>query len=248
MNYLTFRMLKNLPVCKITVLVALLWMPVTKAAAQFSAGIKAGFTLNQPDKAPGVTYSEYLPAGGFAAGFSFQYDLDEHLAIYAEPGFFQKNVSYQRTKNYAATWERNNNTYLQLPVMLQYRYPLGKKLDAFAQAGVFAGWWAFKSKKGAIPNIYDLTDGTTPDGTPSSYFRMAAYKEQNAFEPNKDQRFDFGGVGGIGANWLYKDGYRIALEIRYSHSLNSYQKEYMKDQTLRSHQTAAVMIGWMKDL
>ncbi|NML21628.1 PorT family protein [Pseudoflavitalea sp. G-6-1-2] len=241
-------MLKNLSVCKFTVLVCLLWMPAMKATAQFSAGITAGFTLSQPDKAPGVIYSEYLPAGGFAAGFSFQYNLDARLAIYAEPGVFQKNISYRRTKNYSATWEKNSNTYLQLPVMLQYRYPLGKKLDAFAQAGAYAGWWAFKSKKGAIPNIYDLTDGTAPDGTPSSYFRMAEYSENNAFESKKDQRFDFGAVGGIGANWLYKDGYRLSVEIRYSYSLNSYQKEYMENQQLHSHRTAAVMIGWMKDL
>ena len=248
MNYLTFRMLKILSVCKTPVLVCLLSVPVLQAEAQFSAGVKAGFTLNQPDKAPGVPYSKYLPAGGFAAGFSFQYDLNERLAIVAEPGFMQKNISFQRTKNYSATWERTNNSYLQLPVMIQFRHQSGKKLGLFAQAGPYAGWWILKSKKGAIPNIYDLFEAPASDGTSGSYFRMAPYSEKNAFESGKDQRIDIGAAAGIGATWKYREGYRFLLELRYNHSFNSYQKKYMENEELRSHRTAALMLGWMKDL
>jgi hypothetical protein len=218
------------------------------AAAQWSAGVAAGFTLSQPDKDPGQAYSKYLPAGGLSIGIPIQYNLNKNWGLRAEPGLFQKNISMERTGNYSGTWEKRYNSYVQLPLMLQYRTSGDHKFSGFAQAGLFTGWWMAGRQEGAIPNIYDLTDQPDPDGGSTSYFRIKEYNEKYDFDSRKDQRVDLGAVAGIGLNYQYNSRYQFYLELRYSQSFNSYEKKYMTAQQRPVHQTAAAMLGCMMNL
>lgn len=215
--------------------------------AQFSVGVSAGFTLNQPDKDPGMAWSQNLPAGGFAIGIPVQYDLGKHLALRAEPGVFQKNVSMERTHDYSGTWEKRYNNYLQLPIMVQYRTGT-RKLSGFLQAGFYAGYWISSRQEGAIPDIYDLIDQPNPDGTSISYFRIKQYNKKYSFNDVKDQRFDAGVLTGIGLNYHYNSKFTFYLELRYIQSFNSYEKEYMAPQQPPVHQTGASMLGCMMNL
>ena len=218
------------------------------SVAQWSAGVSAGFTLNQPGKEPGQAYSKYLPAGGFALGIPVQYDLNSHWGLRAEPGLFQKNISFERTGNYEGTWEKRYNSYLQLPLMLQYRTGRVYKFSGFAQAGLYAGWWASGRQEGAVPDIYDLVDEPDPDGGSTSYFRIKEYDHSYDFDGGKDQRTDLGAVAGIGVNYRYNSRFNFYLELRYSQSFNSYEKGNNSSGQKPVHQSAAAMLGCMMNL
>lgn len=215
--------------------------------AQLSVGVSAGFTLSQPDKEPGMAYSRCLPAGGFAIGIPIQYDPGKHLALRAEPGIYQMNTSMERTGDYAGTWEKRYNNYIQLPLMLQYRTG-GRKFSGFAQAGLSAGYWISSRQEGAVPDIYDLVDQPNSNGGSTSYFRYKKYNEKYAFDSRKDQRFSIAAVAGLGLNYHYNQQFRFYLELRYSQGLNSYEKAYMANGQRPLLQTSAAMLGCMMNL
>lgn len=216
--------------------------------AQFSAGISAGFTATQSDKDPKQAYAQYLPAGGFAIGIPLQYELSKRWAIRAEPGLFQKNISFERTGSYAGSWDKRYNSYVQLPLMVQYRTGEWRKFSGFAQVGLSAGYLVAARQEGAAPDIYDLIDTQNPDGTHTSWFRIKEYNGKYTFDSKKDQRFDIGAVAALGLNYHYNHRYTFYLEFRYSQSFNSYEKEYMNLQERPKYLTGTAMIGCMMQL
>ncbi|WP_127128110.1 porin family protein [Pseudoflavitalea rhizosphaerae] len=218
------------------------------SVGQWSAGVSAGFTLNQPGRAPGQAYSKYLPAGGFALGIPVQYNLTEHWGLRAEPGLLQKNISFERTNNYSGTWEKRYNNYLQLPLMLQYRTGGDHKFSGFMQTGLYAGSWISGRQQGAVPDIYDLIDEPDPGGGSTSYFRIKTYNHKYEFDSEKDQRIDWGAVAGIGLNYQFNSQVHFYLELRYSQPFTSYEKEPITGQQKPVHQTAAAMLGCLMNL
>lgn len=217
------------------------------SAAQWSGGIALGVSVSQPGKAPQQAYASYLPAGGYWISVPVQYELSKHWGVRSELSLVHKNISMERTGAYSGTWEKRYNNYLQLPLMAQYKTG-GKKITAYAQAGLFAGYWMSARVQGAVPDIYDLIDEPNPNGGSTSYFRIKQYNNKYSFDSKKDQRFDVGAIGGIGVNYLYKEKYRFFLEARYSQSFNSYEKKYMEGQQRAVHQTAGLMLGCITNL
>ena len=216
--------------------------------AQLSAGVAAGFTLNNPSKEPGQSFTKFLSAGGFSVSIPVQYDLSKHWSARTELSYVQKNISMERTGNYSGTWEKRYNNYLQLPLMAHYRTGEWRKLSAYLQAGLFAGYWISSRQQGAAPDIYDLIDQPNGTGGSTSYFRIKQYDEKYSFDSRKDQRFDAGAIGGIGLNYHYNTRFRFFLEARYSQSFNSYEKDYMQGLQRSKHQTASAMLGCMMNL
>ena len=69
------------------------------------------------------------------------------------------------------------------------------------------------------------------------------FDESYAFMTKKDRRFEFGGIAGVGLQYMPNKKYVISLEGRYSPSLTDQQKAYSEDQTPRYNDTYSVLMG-----
>ncbi|MBQ6209347.1 MAG: PorT family protein [Prevotella sp.] len=157
-------------------------------------------------------------------GVMGQYDVNDWLGIRADLNWTMKNHRQYRTM--VSTDYETQNSYIQLPVMASFSFG-GQKIRGFLNAGVYGGYWLIS---------YDY--GTLLD---------QKYRYINDFEGKRDQRFDFGCVGGVGLEWRFKyknkDWAWQIFETRIYYSTKSIQKDYMKIKDPRYNTTIALQSG-----
>lgn len=157
-------------------------------------------------------------------GIMGQYDVNDWLGIRADLNWTMKNHRQYRTmisKDY-----ETQNSYIQLPVMASFSFG-GQKLRGFINAGFYTGYWLVSEDYGTVNNN--------------------KYIYTNDFEGKRDQRIDFGCVGGVGLEWRFKiknkDWAWQILETRLYYSTKSIQKDYMKIKDPRYNTTIALQSG-----
>ncbi|MFM7856915.1 MAG: hypothetical protein ACKO96_34560, partial [Flammeovirgaceae bacterium] len=90
-----------------------------------------------------------------------QYQLWPHVALATGIGWGQKNYQWQRSDYYEGTYLRYRNTFLQLPLLVQFSVPLvprWSRLQAFAEGGVVAQHWQKKEAAYRLPSIVDINN------------------------------------------------------------------------------------------
>jgi hypothetical protein len=105
--------------------------------------------------------TEYKPIGGYAYGVAVQYQLWPHVALATGIGWGQKNYQWQRTDYYEGTYTRYRNTFLQVPLLVQFSIPIVPKwprLHAFAEGGIVAQNWLKKEAAYRLPSIMQLNE------------------------------------------------------------------------------------------
>jgi opacity protein-like surface antigen len=211
---------------------------ITKLHAQLYVGIEAGanrnwLVSNTKDK----PFFEYEPSNGFSAGMSIRYEfpkLSWFGGIQASPSYVQRNYRMQRTGYYEPMYQQSTNGYLELPIMAQFRF--GGKLNK-AQSlygtlnlGGYGAYWMTGNVEGRALSPMD----------PANY---QSYDEAYTFSDEKDRRFQFGGLVGIGLQYMPNKKYVVSIEGRYTPSLTDMQKAYSENQVPRYNDTYSLLVG-----
>ena len=207
--------------------IPLLLLPVA-ARAQWRAGVTGGAAYNvfSMDR---QYMTDYRLEGrwGASAGVVCQYDFNDWLAVRADLNWTQKNYRKHRMVLKDMDYHYRND-YLQLPVTASFSFG-GEKLRGFCNLGVYAGLWLGSHRAGSDYNNF------------GGY--AYAFSEQVAFDPEVDQRWDFGPAGGLGVQYRIASHWAVMLEARYYYSLVSTVKQYMRVQDYRYNTTAAIQLG-----
>jgi hypothetical protein len=211
---------------------------VAGAKAQFYVGVEAGanrnyFISNTADK----PFFDYQPLYGFSAGASVRYafpNVSWFGGVQASPSFVQKNYRIQRTGYYSDLYQDNTDSYVQLPVMAQFRFggniSKTQSLHGILNLGAFGDYWMKGTVKGRTLSPMDQGDFTS-------------FNEAYSFSAEKDRRFQFGGLAGVGLQYMPNKKYAISLEGRYTPTFSDAQNAYMENQTPRYNDCYSLLLN-----
>ena len=198
------------------------------AFAQWRVGVNGGATYNHSTISKHyMTDYQWKDRWGVTLGVMGQYDVNDWLGVRAELDWTQKN--YRLTRQILSNLDyKYVNNYLQLPVMASFSFG-GKQLRGFCNAGVYGGYWLTSGREGTDFN--------------NSSEKVYEFSENIEFNDERDQRFDFGFVGGIGLEYRFCQRWAAQVEMRYYYSTVSTQKDYMRLSDPRYNSTLGVLAG-----
>ena len=198
------------------------------AFAQWRVGVNGGATYNHSTISKHyMTDYQWKDRWGVTLGVMGQYDVNDWLGVRAELDWTQKN--YRLTRQIFSNLDyKYVNNYLQLPVMASFSFG-GKQLRGFCKAGVYGGYWLTSGREGTDFN--------------NSSEKVYEFSEDIKFNSERDQRFDFGFVGGIGLEYRFCQRWAAQVEMRYYYSTVSTQKDYMRLSDPRYNSTLGVQAG-----
>ena len=198
------------------------------AFAQWRVGVNGGATYNHSTISKHyMTDYQWKDRWGVTLGVMGQYDVNDWLGVRAELDWTQKN--YRLTRQIFSNLDyRYVNNYRQLPVMASFSFG-GKQLRGFCNAGVYGGYWLTSGREGTDFN--------------NSSEKVYEFSEDIKFNSERDQRFDFGFVGGIGLEYRFCQRWAAQVEMRYYYSTVSTQKDYMRLSDPRYNSTLGVQAG-----
>ena len=105
----------------------------------------------------------------------------------------------------------------------------GTKLRGFCHVGAYGGYWLNSRIKGDVF---------------SSFSRKTYDVDQEIpFDSERDQRWDFGFLGGLGMEYRFASHWAAQVEMRYYHSVVSTQKDYMRVKDPKYNSTLALQAG-----
>ena len=212
---------------KRTIIFLALMLP-SLAFAQWRVGVNGGATYNHSTISKHyMTDYQWKDRWGVTLGVMGQYDVKDWLGVRAELDWTQKN--YRLTRQIFSNLDyKYVNNYLQLPVMASFSFG-GKQLRGFCNAGVYGGYWLTSGREGTDFN--------------NSSEKVYEFSEDIKFNSERDQRFDFGFVGGIGLEYRFCQRWAAQVEMRYYYSTVSTQKDYMRLSDPRYNSTLGVQAG-----
>jgi len=211
---------------------------VAKSKAQLYIGIESGanrnyFVSNTEDK----PFFDYQPSYGYSIGMPIRYSfpkLSWFGGIQATPSYVQKNYRIERSGYYEPIYQQTDNSYLELPIMAQFRFGgnIGKtqSLHGILNLGGYGGYWLSGNVKGRTLSPMD----------PNNY---QEYDEAYSFSDEKDNRFELGTLAGIGLQYMPNKKYVVAIEGRYTASQTDQQKAYSENQTPRYNDTYSLLLS-----
>jgi len=212
------------------------------AMAQTTLGVEAGVTNNSPATNIANTASTALATGwGYAIGLTLQQKINAWLSLVALPDLTGKNYALNGTDVRTGVYEKIHNTYLQLPLMVQFSY--GRKIQPFINAGPYIGYWLSGRVKGAMPDIFSATN----TGALQS-FQLIEYNTQYNFDSRRDARWEFGWQAGGGIQYCLNHRYTLFLACRYYQALTDQQKKYMIHQVPFYNRAWTVLFGALMTL
>ena len=211
---------------------------LSKTQAQFYVGIEAGanrnyLTTNTSDK----PFFEYQHSNGYSIGVPVRYSfpsLSWFGGVQATPTLIQKNYRIQRTGYYSPMYQQTNNTFVQLPLMAQFRFGghinKTQSLYGMLNLGGYGEYWLSGQVEGRAISPMDPLD-------------YQSFDEHYTFSEEKDRRFQFGGLAGIGLQYMPNKKYVVSIEGRYTPSFSDMQNAYSENQTPRYNDTYSILVG-----
>ena len=198
------------------------------AFAQWRVGVNGGADLNHfiIDKQYQNDYV-FKDRWGVTLGVMGQYDITDWAGVRVELDWTQKN--YRQTREYLKTCDyKYVNNYLQLPVMGSFSFG-GQQVRGFCNLGIYGGYWLNSNRKGWDSN-----------GLTNAEFE---FTEKIDFYDERDQRWDFGFVGGAGVEYRFASHWAAQVELRYYYSTVSTVKVSDLAKDYRYHSTLALQVG-----
>ncbi|MDR0365003.1 MAG: PorT family protein [Bacteroidales bacterium] len=193
-------------------------------------GVAPGITINKLYSSTGYRKdTNYKNESGFSFAIPLRYEFFHWLAVQADPGLISKNYkivhnAYLDGNTYNIYNNAFINKYLQLPVMAHLSIG-GQKLRIFLNAGGFIGYQVGARLEGVNIII--------------AYYR---YDEKYEFDSRKDNRFEYGILGGLGVKYNTKS-WTLFAEGRFHYGLSDLQKDYMLHQIPRYNNTFLIQAG-----
>ncbi len=204
--------------------------------AQFSLGFEAGLSRNTiHTNISALSSSAVNMQTGYYAGLHLQYKIWHCLSIAMLPNLIQKNHIINRTDSLSGIYTKYQNTYLQLPIMLNVTF--GRKLKYFLEAGFYTAYWTNSSIDGKIPDIFSVSNNAINQ---TQEFKLVSYHTRYQFRSIADQRIETGWVGGVGVEYPITAKFVSFLAGRYIYALSNQAKELSN---YRYNQTATISLG-----
>lgn len=195
--------------------------------AQWRIGVTAGATYNHYSiDTRYMSGIDYVNAWGGTFGVLAQYDIFHWLGVRTDLNWTFKNHKVSIPQN--GTDYKAHNGYIQLPIMASFSLSY-KKIKGFCNLGIYGAYWACAMKSGKEGIGY-----------------VSLNKSEFEFYKCRDQRFDYGLVGGIGVERcfnLFKQDWAWQIEARVYYSTQSTQKHYMRTNDPRYNTTLALQSG-----
>ncbi len=196
--------------------------------AQVTVGPKVGFSLSrQKETSPYQVLKQGVHYGGVA-----RIEILDFLSIQGEILVSQKG--YREEFDGDQAFDELTSTYLEIPAMVS----LSKATNDFtiiANAGVYNAFWQAGEFQSTI-------DG--PDAIITESYQFVSSPDASGY---KDNRVDFGVLGGLGILYDRFGSGNFILEFRYAKGLskiNSFEVE-PSDYNPRKNETFSVSLSYM---
>lgn len=210
--------------------------PVVKAQDRYvphvSVGARGGVTLSNISFSPSIEQSMLM---GYTFGGVFTYAEERHVGLRVELSVTSKGwkEDFEELKD-----EFNYNrrlTYIELPVMTHIFFG-GKNVKCLFNLGSQFGYMI-------SDNVSANFDYMHPDQVPG--FPMTNRQYEQLYTAVKT-RFDYGIVGGVGAEFIVNKKNSIQVEARYYFGLGNIYPSSKKDTFAASrNQTISVAFAYM---
>ena len=190
-------------------------------------------------------FTNYDGMRGWNIGIPVGYQFFDWLALEATPTYIQKNFDIVRTGFFTGVYQKNYNKYLQLPLNLRFSFG-GKALRGFVDLGGYVAYWESGRIKGTEANILNGVDTAYQTVNPTSILGENygySYDQKYVFNSSKDNRLEFGLIGGAGISYELFQTYTFYVEGRYSRAMTDQQKHYETNQAPRYNDTYGVSLG-----
>ncbi|HVI45135.1 MAG TPA: porin family protein [Chitinophaga sp.] len=214
-----------------------------------SLGIETGYNRNHvsTNSSP-YFFTTYKSMGGANVAVPVQLKLNSWFGVQVAPTFIQKNYKLERSDYYKGQYQEFHNNYFQLPVMAQFSYGI-RQWEGFVSLGTYTAYWSSGSTKGRQPSMWNTGDASAQ----YQYTIFAAngpqeYNEPYHFDDRKDNRWEFGLLAGIGAQYAFPHCSKIYIEGRLYYALTDQQKNYMINQVPRYNTTTSISVGYLYTL
>lgn len=190
-------------------------------------------------------FTKYDGMKGWNISIPVGYQFFNWLALETAPTYIQKNYNIVRTGFFTGIYQKNYNTYLQLPLVLRFSFG-GKALRGFVDMGGYGAYWKSGRIKGTEPNIlneddtaYQTVNATSLLGENYGY----SYDQPYAFNSVKDNRVEWGVIGGAGISYELFKTYTFYVEGRYYRAMTDQQKNYEINQSPRYNDNFGWTVG-----
>ena len=208
-------------------------------SAQWSIGLHGGADYNSMVRSSFYTSQTFEGRTGLSAGIFSGYMFKEWLGLRFGADILQKN--YRTVYNSsemlkAGCHEDFCNTYLQIPVMADFRIGFSKR-DLHFLCGVYGSCWLSSRESGTINHV-----GLDPDDD-ADIHGASFENEKVEFNSTRDSRLCFGVLGGIGFERALSKHWSLSVEALYCYDLSSQTRDYMSFKDPRYNNTIDCHFG-----
>ena len=194
---------------KKSLVLSLMYLLPLVSNAQWRIGVTGGGSYNviSADKHYMIDY-DYDGRWGGTVGITGGYDFNSWFGLRADINWTQKN--YRFSRDYMVVDHKNTNNYFQMPVMSSFRFG-SQKFHGFCNLGVYGGYWSSGRIRGFDTHVFNN--------------KIYYFKKKYEFNDERDQRWDFGLVGGLGMEYMISSHWAAQVELRYYYSTTSTRKD-----------------------
>lgn len=171
-------------------------------AQDLSVGIKDGVNWSSIKGEFRDENTEVKYQTGHNIGIFFNFQLNSHFALQTEINLEQKGFKYQESNLGGARKGDYQTSYITIPLLIQYE--VGNKVKYFGLTGLYFG---------VLARVENYTSQSTTSSAVLIVYDLS-YDPSNIFE-----KFEFGGVIGLGASLPMCDLINVIIETRYNFGL-----------------------------
>ena len=211
-------------------------------SAQWSAGLRGGVSLNRMSRSAFYTAMKFDGGLSFTSSITATYSFSNWLAVRSGVDVLQKNYTAQYMETNLqklGCHEDFHNTYLQIPLMADFRVGVGE-FGFHALAGVYGDFWLKSTSSGRLSRMNSAVPDVSSDDLVSTYDFSGETVE---FNETRDNRPGFGLAGGVGVTYDLSKHWTLALEATLFYGLTSQTKDYMRISDPRYNTTCTIQAG-----
>jgi hypothetical protein len=217
-----------------------------QARCQLYLGVEGGPNMNYLTTSnTSEPFTNYDGMHGWNIGIPVGYRFFDWLSLQTAPTYIQKNYDIVRTGFFTGVYQKNYNTYLQLPLSLRFSFG-GKELRGFVDLGGYAAYWKSSRIQGVEENILNEVDTAYYTVNPTSILgenNGYSYNQSYTFNSTKDNRLELGVIGGLGVSYELFETYTFYLEGRYFRAMTDQEKHYETNQAPRYNDNFGLTLG-----
>jgi Outer membrane protein beta-barrel domain len=217
-----------------------------QSSAQLFLGVEGGPNKNYLTTSnASEPFTNYDGMKGWNIGIPVGYQFFDWLAVVTTPTYIEKNFDIVRTGFFTGVYQKNENKYLQLPLNLRFSFG-GTALRGFVDLGGYGAYWSSGRIKGTEANILNEVDTAYQTTNPTSILGENygySYNQKYVFNSSKDNRLEFGLIGGAGISYELFETYTFYLEGHYYRAMTDQQKNYELSQAPRYNDNYGVTLG-----